>query len=262
MIFGSEVPFPKPTKSCRMSPGGKVSLVFGDEGPKLPVQQRANRPSPGGKVSLVFGDEVPLQSTPNKVSNRLPPGGKVNLVLGDQFYKTSSTMAPTATRSDSMSAPLSPKFDQSLHRSLTFQSTLFSDDAAAAPLSPTKAAKRVIAPPTADTAVFSPPRPAKKQVESVDSSMPSIMKPPNQESTSSKASNKYITRYLHAAGTYRPPTGYITDGETSASPRSAKKMVSPRNDTTMRFYFGTEEPSSPVRKARVPPGGHSSVSFL
>ena len=171
-------------------------------------------------------------------------------------------MAPTATRSDSMSAPLSPKFDQSLHRSRTFQSTLFSDDAAAAPLSPTKAAKRVIVPPTADTAAFSPPRPAKKQLESVDSSMPSIMKPPNQESTSSKASNKYITRYLHAAGSYRPPTGYITDGEAPASPRSAKKMVSPRNDTTMRFYFGTEEPPSPVRKARVPPGGHSSVSFL
>lgn len=261
-----------------MSPGGKVSLVFGDEVPPLLIQQKAtSRPSPGGKDSLIFGDEVPIQPIEYKVSNRVPPGGKVNVVFGDQF---SSSVAPLSVtgRNDSAPAPLSPKFDQSLHRSRTFQSSLFVDDASAAPLTPTKAAKRVIVPVKEDS-LLSSPRPAKKQVGMADlSTMSSILKPPHLENIPSKTvkssqSASISSPRAYAAGAYRPHQGFTAATTTSASssnsntgalvsPRSAKKMVSPRITPSMHFVMGAEQPASPARKERVPPGGYSAIPFL
>ncbi len=119
------------------------------------------------------------------VLQRVPPGGSTNIILGDAHSAT----AKETVRKDHNNSNWTPSFDQSLHRSRTFQSTLFSTEAQAPSSTPTKAAKKTIAPavnmPTLMTSnnennvpSNQSPRPAKKSSTVVDRTlMHDILKP-------------------------------------------------------------------------------------
>ena len=221
---------------------------------------------------MTFGTEElkEINIKQNKTCIRPPPGGgKVNVVFADEH--TSLKNIEPINNIEIVKESASHCFDQSLHKSKSYQSNLFSVDNVQE-LTPTnKAAKKIVPNKSAQqTSLFTEidadgsesvnsPRPAKKQSTVIDrSSMTFVMKPKFPKEEKSKC-EKSLSIQTAPAGAYRVPTGFQNDQQFFSPPKSAKKpSLNCPDRSSMKLVLSAVKPTPPS-KFGISPGGPTKI---
>mmetsp|Transcript_28609 Transcript_28609/g.39354 ORF Transcript_28609/g.39354 Transcript_28609/m.39354 type:complete len:253 (-) Transcript_28609:156-914(-) len=248
-----------------------TSFVESEAAPK------SRRFPPGGRDSLTFGTEELKEVTikHSKTCIRPPPGGgKVNVIFADEHTSLKSLEPITTNNNTETSKEIGIHgFDQSLHKSKSYQSNLFNEGSVQEAPSATKAAKKMLPNKSAqpstlfsevDTDISEPatsPRPAKKLSSVIDrSSMTLVMKPKVAVVKEEKSTcDKPLSIQTRPAGAYRVPTGFQNDQQFLSPPKSAKKSASNCPDrSSMKLVLSAVKPTPPS-KFGISPGGPTKI---